>query len=102
MLTLMNILQGLFLESAMRIAEDEMKEVVVEQISDLFRQGDADDSGTITAQEFEQLLDNDMALPFFLKTLDIRREQAMQLFCLLDKVDSGEIDLHEFVNGIDR
>ena len=52
--------------------------------------------------EFETMLDNDGDLGFFLQTLDIRKEQAMCLFRLLDKDSSGEIDMTEFVHGLDR
>jgi len=104
MLALMNILQGLFLESAMRIAAEEARDVVIEQISKIFMAGDADGSGTIAAEEFESLLEGESqsGLPFFLNTIGIPREQAMQLFRLLDQDGSGEIDLHEFVHGCER
>jgi len=102
MLALMNILTGFFLESAMRIAEDENKQVVVEQISQIFRRGDVDNSGTISVAEFQGLLTHDEHLAFFLNTLDIHQEQAMQLFVLLDKDNSGEIDFDEFVVGCER
>merc|ERR1711879_1116760 len=102
MLALMNILSGFFMESAMQVAEDEQKKVVIEQIAHVFETFDKDKSGTITSEEFHALMDNDDSLPFFLKSLDIRSEQAEQLFKLIDRDDSGEINLVEFVEGCER
>eukprot|EP00927_Polykrikos_kofoidii_P085251 TRINITY_DN9220_c0_g1_i2.p1 TRINITY_DN9220_c0_g1~~TRINITY_DN9220_c0_g1_i2.p1 ORF type:complete len:818 (-),score=137.95 TRINITY_DN9220_c0_g1_i2:81-2480(-) len=97
-----NILTGVFCESAMKTAEDDKRRTVTRQIRRLFEEADDDKNGLVCWNEFSNVLEVSDQMEDYLRSLDIRPEQARQLFFLLDTDGSGEIDYDEFTQGCSR
>jgi len=98
---LLNVITGVFLNSAMQTAEDDKNRRMLNQIRDMFIAGDADGSGQLNISEFEAHLDNpDMRL--YLRTIGLIPDEAAELFYLLDRDNSGQISASEFVHGCMR
>ncbi|CAK0857241.1 unnamed protein product [Prorocentrum cordatum] len=95
---LTNVVTGVFVESALRTAEEDKRRQLTHQMTSLFTQADDDGSGTITWDEFQEHLAAPQ-LQSFLKALDLHVDEARALFQLLDVDDSGEIDADELVQG---
>ncbi|CAK0799984.1 unnamed protein product [Prorocentrum cordatum] len=95
---LTNVVIRVFVESALRTAEDDKRRQLSAQMSSLFRQADEDSSGTVTWDEFQDHLAAPQ-LQTFLKAIDLDVDEARALFHLLDVDDSGEIDAEELVHG---
>jgi Ca2+-binding EF-hand superfamily protein len=96
--SLTNVVTGVFVESALRTAEDDKRRQLTHQMTALFAQADDDGDGTVTWDEFEVQLAAPQ-LQSFLKALDLHVDEARALFQLLDVDDSGEIDADELVQG---
>jgi len=95
---LMNVVTGVFCESAIRTAEEDKKQVLMEQMHSLFLEADDDGSGTISQEEFESHL-KDPQMLMYLKAIDVNPEEARHLFNLLDSDEAGEIEASALVNG---
>jgi len=98
---LLNVVTGVFVESALRIAEEDKKEALMTQMSRFFRDADEDGSGTINYDEFQAHLQRP-EMDIFLKAVDLNREEARDLFHLLDSEETGEIDAEDIVAGCIR
>lgn len=94
----MNVITGVFVESAMRTAEEDKRRLLINQMKYLFEGADVDNSGTISWPEFQSLLERP-ELQTYLKAIDLHQEEARELFHLLDCDGQGEIDAVDFVNG---
>lgn len=64
----------------------------------VFRELDEDNSGCLTAEEFEKHIE-DEKIAAYLSTLEIEISEARTLFKLLDTEKSGVVDLQDFVSG---
>lgn len=95
---LMNVITGVFVESAMRTAEEDKRRLLINQMRQLFEGADVDHSGTISWDEFQTQMENPQ-MQTYLKAIDLHQEEARELFHLLDIDGSGEIDAVDFVNG---
>lgn len=97
-LAMMNVITGVFVESALSIARRSKDAELHDHMRFLFLRTDKDGSGMICWEEFAEMLqDPEMAQGFQL--LDIDPSEAQGLFTLLDTDCSGEIDGEEFVMG---
>jgi len=101
MLVLLNVITGVFLNSAMQTAEDDKVRQMIYHIKRLFAEGDFDGSGQISLEEFELWMDHPQ-MQLYLRSIDLLPDEAEELFHLLDRDSSGEISLSEFVHGIMR
>eukprot|EP00927_Polykrikos_kofoidii_P083060 TRINITY_DN8418_c0_g1_i3.p1 TRINITY_DN8418_c0_g1~~TRINITY_DN8418_c0_g1_i3.p1 ORF type:complete len:664 (-),score=99.18 TRINITY_DN8418_c0_g1_i3:158-2149(-) len=101
-LAVMNILTGLFVESAIKTAEEDKRRGVGNKMRKIFEAADSDGSGTISYCEFMFCMEKDPLMAAYLSALDIRTEQAKELFRLLDTDCSGEVDYDEFTQGCIR
>eukprot|EP00415_Alexandrium_ostenfeldii_P000262 UN0262 len=79
---LMNVVTGVFCESAIRTADEDKRQVLMLQMQELFLQADDDGSGTISAEEFEAHL-KDPHMLMYLTAIDVNPEEARLLFALL-------------------
>jgi len=108
---LLNVLIGVFVQSTSAIAEldrdfvirEEMerKQSVMNQMRDLFKQVDDDNSGTVTWNELKASLNNPAVQGYF-SLVQIEPEEAEGLFKLLDVDESGEVGIEEFILGCMR
>jgi len=108
---LLNIITGIFVDSAIHSAQADKDEVIQEQMRStssalsemqkLFEAADIDNSGTISVEEFEQHLQRS-EVRAHLAAIGIEVGEARGLFKLLDLDKSGEVTIEEFVFGCMR
>merc|ERR550532_2321127 len=106
-IAVMNILTGLFVESAMKLAQPDHDSRALEvcraenaqhrQLMRLCEELDKDGSGTLTKQEFSKNMNNGK-LKYFLATLGLDIRDAERFFELLED-NSSEIDIGSFVDA---
>eukprot|EP00929_Paragymnodinium_shiwhaense_P055441 TRINITY_DN27774_c0_g2_i1.p1 TRINITY_DN27774_c0_g2~~TRINITY_DN27774_c0_g2_i1.p1 ORF type:complete len:869 (+),score=111.53 TRINITY_DN27774_c0_g2_i1:147-2753(+) len=104
----LNVVTGIFCQSAIESAVTEKEEVLEAQLSlkesyvarfkELFTDMDTDETGFVTLDEFEQMLGHEDMSAYF-ETLDLTMDNAWTLFKLLDKEERGYIKAEEFVEG---
>lgn len=68
------------------------------EMLNVFAEMDADDTGTISFDEFLTHLDDDRVRAYF-ETLNLDVSDPVSLFSLLDADRSGKVDLQEFIEG---
>jgi len=108
---MLNIITGIFVETAIHSAQNDREEVIQEQIhyeestlqklKRFFEDADKDKSGTLTAAEFEALL-KDRFVRAHLAALGVEVSEAEGIFKLLDIDASGSVSIEEFVFGCMR
>jgi len=111
MFGLLNVLIGVFVQSTNHIAEIdrefviqqemERKDSMMNQMRDLFKEVDADKSGTVSWEELKNNIGDDSVKAYF-SLLQIEVEEAEGLFHLLDVDESGEVAIEEFIMGCMR
>jgi len=102
----LNILTGVFVESTHSLAnvdkelviQEEMShsESVVNQIRALFNEIDVDRSGSLSLKELKRNLSDPRVKAYF-SVLQMDITEAEGLFQLLDKDESGEVSIEEFI-----
>jgi len=98
---MLNVITGIFVETAIQTAKDDRKEVLLKEIRNTFDEVDTDHSGTITLDEFQaQLGRADMRK--FLADVELGAAEALDLFSLLDVGNDGAISPEAFVKGCMR
>jgi len=106
-----NVVTGVFVESAIRTSGKDRNTVIREELQDqsrylnsmqeVFEEMDADDTGSISLDEFEKHLGDDRVIAYF-NTLKLDVSDARTLFRLLDLDCSGSVDIDEFLEGCRR
>lgn len=104
----LNVVTGIFVETAMIASQKDMDNVLLEEMAsykdhmnelqNIFRAVDSDGSGTITWEEFEEHVQNEKVRAYFRK-LGLELHDPHQLFTLLDFDGDGEMCCEEFVEG---
>jgi len=107
----MNIVTGVFVESAMAASSGDREALVsdqkhdiessLRQIGDLFEEMDQNNSGRLNFEEFEGKILSERALAYF-SALNLDISEVKTLFQLLDIDGSGSIDTEEFVLGVKK
>lgn len=110
-MVVMNVVAGLFLQSAIEQAQQDQdhvvflrlaeKQVFVDKLESLFTKLDTSGDGSISLQEFEAHL-KDEHMQAFLASFGIETFDAWTLFKLLDTDGGGSVDYSEFVEGCIR
>jgi len=77
---------------------EDKKKLLMYQMKQLFLFADKDCSGTISWDEFREVLDNPKMIDF-LKAIDLDSDEAADLFTLMDIEGTGEIRHDDFVAG---
>lgn len=105
---MLNVVTGVFCNSAIASAQrnpeiiashlGQVRQQNLNNLKALFHGIDVDDSGTICLEEFETLVEDEMAQAY-LQALDLNMNDAWTLFTLLDADKSGEISIQEFLTG---
>jgi hypothetical protein len=103
-----NIVTGVFVESALQanmkdkdiVVQEELqaKKVYLESMAELFEEMDEDGRGTITVKEFEHKLQDENVIAYF-NALKLDVSDARTLFQLLDYDHSDEVGMDEFLDG---
>jgi hypothetical protein len=103
-----NIVTGIFVESAMESNVVDREMVVQEELAtkanylremqDIFEEMDTNGSGKITLSEFEGKLNDERVIAYF-NFLKLDVSDARTLFNLLDYDKSEEVGVDEFLNG---
>lgn len=106
-----NIVTGIFVEQASRLAEVdrdmimrqevEAQREVSRDIEAFFRTIDIDGNGTLTWTEFKGSLRHKKVLAYF-EHLGIDADNARQVFVLLDRHRTGQVPIEAFVDGCMR
>eukprot|EP00435_Cladocopium_sp_Y103_P013588 s2004_g3.t1 len=78
--------------------EREVKETYIRELQNLFWQMDDDESGTLTAEEMQQLV-KDPRMAAYFTALGFEPHDCVRLFTLLDTDSSGTVDIEEFLDG---
>lgn len=97
-LAMMNVVTGVFVESALLTAKADREKDLIVQVRRMFHTADRDNSGTITWTEFTEQCD-DPSMAKYWENLEIEPSEARALFRLLDTDESGTIDAEEFMQG---
>jgi len=97
-LAMMNVITGVFVESALASAKEDQDVFMVNNVRDMLKQeGDQ----PMTWEMFSQHLEKPQMLEYF-RNIDVDISEARGLFMLLDMNDSGTLDTEEFLNGCIR
>eukprot|EP00927_Polykrikos_kofoidii_P013158 TRINITY_DN15715_c0_g1_i2.p1 TRINITY_DN15715_c0_g1~~TRINITY_DN15715_c0_g1_i2.p1 ORF type:complete len:862 (-),score=156.45 TRINITY_DN15715_c0_g1_i2:16-2433(-) len=107
-LALLNVITAVFVQAAVHQSQRD-RELLVQQEVDrkvefianmqhVFEELDANNSGTLTLQEFERQLEDENILNF-MSTLELDIDQVRTLLTLLDRNQNGEVDIEEFIQG---
>jgi hypothetical protein len=108
LLTVMNIITGVFVDNAVETArtqreflvqkEMEVKEQWLKEMRKIFLEMDADSSGTVSKDEVNEFC-NDDRVQYYLTALGLDVQDTEKLFDLLDEDNDGELELDEFLGG---
>jgi voltage-gated sodium channel len=98
LLALMNVVTGVFVESAIDSANRDKEKYLVQIARDLFEKADPHQTGVITWSEFERQLEKPELQQYF-KGLGVDAVSARSLFRILDLDNSGAIDADELLTG---
>jgi len=108
---MLNIITGIFLETALNSCKMDHVEIIHEQLTSedssikslqkIFEAADEDESGAISADEFDKHL-SDPVVRAHLASLGVNTGEAEGLFRLLDLDESGVVSLEEFLYGCMR
>jgi len=101
LLALMNIVTGVFVETAMRKGREDEDHFLINNVRALFQNVYGDSANKITWEDFEAHLDEKVMQDYFL-AIDVDRCEAQGVFQLLDISDKGYIDADEFLSGCIR
>jgi hypothetical protein len=99
LLALMNVVTGVFVQTALLTAEHEEENFLTDQIIQLFHKCRSDDYwGYINQEDLEQrLADPDMVNEW--KNINVSADEAKYVFALLDVEESGEVQFEEFLSA---
>jgi hypothetical protein len=98
LLALMNVVTGVFVQTALQSAKNEEDEFLTEQVIGIFRATDIDHDLSLSLEEVQDALNNPASARFF-SSIDMSPEDAVELFSILDIDDSGEVCFEEFLQG---
>jgi len=106
---LLNIVTGVFVSATVTASRRDEDQVlhsamsnegsVMDDLHSFFDVADSDQSGTITLEEFQELLRTQRGAPDFLQKMNVTEDEATGLFKLLDINDSGTVSVAEFIFG---
>eukprot|EP00930_Biecheleria_cincta_P031909 TRINITY_DN22126_c0_g1_i1.p1 TRINITY_DN22126_c0_g1~~TRINITY_DN22126_c0_g1_i1.p1 ORF type:complete len:584 (-),score=82.26 TRINITY_DN22126_c0_g1_i1:132-1847(-) len=97
-LTMMNVITGIFVDSAQSYAQQDKDAYVVKAVLDIFKQTELDEEGNITWDVFSRKLGTSEMQELFL-AVDVDVQDAESLFKLIDVEENGTISCDELMNG---
>jgi len=97
-LAVMNIVTGIFVDSALQRSHQYSDMCMISQLRQLFDEIDIHHDGEISWEDLQSNLTNEKLLTLF-KDIDIDPSEAEGLFGLLDRNHNGQIELEDFLSG---
>eukprot|EP00931_Biecheleriopsis_adriatica_P049564 TRINITY_DN2867_c0_g1_i3.p1 TRINITY_DN2867_c0_g1~~TRINITY_DN2867_c0_g1_i3.p1 ORF type:complete len:756 (+),score=137.94 TRINITY_DN2867_c0_g1_i3:28-2295(+) len=97
-LALLNVVTGVFVESALKSAKEDRDNYMLHHVREIFSSADVHKKGVLEWEDFKAESQNPQMLDFF-RSIDVDPSQAQAVFQLLDVEETGAIDLDEFLNG---
>eukprot|EP00443_Scrippsiella_acuminata_P125771 CAMPEP_0115639990 /NCGR_PEP_ID=MMETSP0272-20121206/35553_1 /TAXON_ID=71861 /ORGANISM="Scrippsiella trochoidea, Strain CCMP3099" /LENGTH=634 /DNA_ID=CAMNT_0003077211 /DNA_START=9 /DNA_END=1911 /DNA_ORIENTATION=- len=101
LLCMLNVITGVFVESALLTAKKDKDNYMVNNVRAIFEAHDADGSGCLDWDEFQMAVESE-EMKTVLGGLDIAVSEADGLFYLLDAEESGQISAEDFASGCAR
>eukprot|EP00747_Dinoflagellata_sp_TGD_P038907 gnl/TRDRNA2_/TRDRNA2_139950_c1_seq1.p1 gnl/TRDRNA2_/TRDRNA2_139950_c1~~gnl/TRDRNA2_/TRDRNA2_139950_c1_seq1.p1 ORF type:complete len:374 (-),score=69.36 gnl/TRDRNA2_/TRDRNA2_139950_c1_seq1:11-1132(-) len=101
MLAMMNVVTGVFVDTALQRAREEKEITLVSQARKLFATLDQSNDGVIHFSEFERHMGT-QEMQKLLREIDVDPSEARCLFEILDMNGEGSIDGEEFLSGCVR
>jgi len=100
---MMNVVTAFFVETALRVAQEDYQMNMTRQLLDLFQKADTSHDETITSDEFMSHLDEPFMLDY-LQKLQLSPDQVKDshFFQLLDTNNDGIVDPSELMSGCVR
>jgi len=96
-----NVITGIFVESALKNAENEKDKAFVGQVRSIYDLYASDTEGMIQREEFEAIMRDD-EFQSHMKEIGVDIKMAKNLFNLLDEDCSDSIDCEELLRGLVR
>eukprot|EP00439_Symbiodinium_sp_Y106_P084176 s2_g25.t1 len=93
-LVMLNLVTGVFVEGAQRIAKEEKEQELIKSVQKLCVLADTSGDWEITWEEFEANLSSQEMITY-LKAFDMDSSQARDIFYVLDTNDSGTVSLED-------
>lgn len=100
-LAVMNVVTGVFVESALISAKNDQEVFLVNSMREFFMEAKGSEVGELSWDDFNRCLDTEQMKHFF-KVIDVDTSEAHGIFRLLDLDKSGGVELEEFVSGCHR
>lgn len=110
-LCVLNVMTGIFCESAIQAAQSDRDNLIqyqledtqkyVKELTSIFKQWDTSGDADISLEEFEEHL-RDESIQNVFKALEIDTRDAWDFFKLLDEDGEGTVNLDEFIKGCIR
>lgn len=97
-LVMLNLVTGVFVEGAQRIAKEERQRDLIKVVRSLHAIAETSGDGEVSWSEFEGCLES-KAMQDFLKAFDMDAHKAKAIFEVVDTDKSGTISLEEFVSA---
>jgi len=82
-----------------RQKEDMQRTMITEHLNEIFKKADQDNSGEVTREEFEALLEKPDLIKKIQKNTHMRVSELRELFDWIDHSGSGSITIDEFMAG---
>lgn len=108
---ILHVVVGIFVDSTMTASRNDRDLVIADELSrkdsymaqmtEVLKETDMDESGTISWQEFESKLSDERVKAYF-AALELDMAEARGLFDLLDTEETDEVPIDEFVVGCFR
>lgn len=95
-LVMLNLVTGVFVEGAQRIAREEKDQELIKCVRRLYKVCETTNDGEVSWKEFEGSLSS-KAMQDFLKAFEMDSNKARDIFLVLDTDKSGTISMEEFV-----
>merc|ERR1719221_446700 len=96
LLAIMNVVTAVFVESALKAAKRDTDVYIVHSVYDAFKQVNIDMDMCVSFEEFQRLLETSH-LQATLKTIDIDKDGAEELFRLLALNGDGRVSVRDIV-----
>lgn len=100
-LCIMNVVTGVFVESALKHAQQEDSNFMEKNLRRIFESTDLDDNGTLEWDEFEACVET-MEMQEFMRSIDLDPNEAVKLYKLIDVEEKGSVMLEDFVSQCSR